>query len=77
MKRRLFFPTGEICRTMGFVSSGSFRGTVISTIGENNIVDILSTIPLSAIIAFQLQDKSNVTYKPCVTVSDYVLIISK
>ena len=56
-----FSRQGEVCKTMGFVSSGSFRYCCTNSVGENSIVgytfdhSFVGNYP-----AFQLQDKSNV-----------------
>lgn len=60
-KGEYFSRQGEICRTMGFVDSGSFRYCCINSAGESSIVgytfdhSFVGNYP-----AFQLQDKSNV-----------------
>ena len=58
-----FSRQGEVCKTMGFVSSGSFRYCCTNSVGENSIVgytfdhSFVGNYP-----AFQLQDQSNVDW---------------
>ena len=68
-----FSRQGEVCKTMGFVSSGSFRYCCTNSVGENSIVgytfdhSFVGNYP-----AFQLQDKSNVDIQALCDCSVYV-----
>ena len=69
-----FSRQGEVCKTMGFVSSGSFRYCCTNSVGESSIVgytfdhSFVGNYP-----AFQLQDKSNVDIQALCDCSVYVL----
>ena len=69
-----FSRQGEVCKTMGFVSSGSFRYCCTNSVGENSIVgytfdhSFVGNYP-----AFQLQDKSNVDIQALCDCSVYVI----
>ena len=69
-----FSRQGEVCKTMGFVSSGSFRYCCTNSAGENSIVgytfdhSFVGNYP-----AFQLQDKSNVDIQALCDCSVYVI----
>lgn len=56
-----FVRQGEICKTMGFVASGSFRYCCTNNLGENNIVGYtFENAFVGNYPAFQLRDRSNV-----------------
>ena len=73
-KGEYFSRQGEVCKTMGFVSSGSFRYCCTNSAGENSIVgytfdhSFVGNYP-----AFQLQDKSNVDIQALCDCSVYVI----
>lgn len=69
-----FVRQGEICKTMGFVVSGSFRYCCTNSLGDSNIVgytfeeSFVGNYP-----AFQLQDKSNVDIQALCDCSVYLV----
>lgn len=69
-----FSRQGETCRTMGFVTNGSFRYCCTNNEGESRIVgytfdhSFVGNYP-----AFQLQDKSNVDIQALCDCSVYVI----
>ena len=69
-----FSRQGEVCKTMGFVSSGSFRYCCTNSVGENSIVgytfdhSFVGNYP-----AFQLQDKSNVDIQAICNCTVYIV----
>lgn len=73
-KGEYFVRQGDICRTMGFVASGSFRYCCTNGSGENNIVgytfedSFVGNYP-----AFQLEDQSNVDIQALCDCSVYVI----
>lgn len=73
-KGEYFVHQGEVCRTMGFVVSGSFRYCCTNSTGESSIVgytfddSFVGNYP-----AFQLQDQSNVDIQALCDSSVYVV----
>lgn len=69
-----FVRQGEICKTMGFVVSGSFRYSCVNSLGDSSIVgytfdeSFVGNYP-----AFQLQDRSNVDIQALCDCSVYVV----
>ena len=60
-KGEYFVRQGEICKTLGFVTSGSFRYCCINSLGEGNIVGYtFEETFVGNYPAIQLQDRSNV-----------------
>ncbi|WP_303004580.1 Crp/Fnr family transcriptional regulator [Bacteroides congonensis] len=73
-KGEYFVRQGEICRTMGFVVSGSFRYCCTNSTGESSIVgytfdgSFVGNYP-----AFQLEDQSNVDIQALCDSSVYMV----
>ena len=73
-KGECFVRQGEICRTMGFVVSGSFRYCCTNSTGESSIVgytfdgSFVGNYP-----AFQLEDQSNVDIQALCDSSVYMV----